>query len=298
MDFLVDYGHSDSDENDEAVENHKNETSPDNDKPEHDNSSVLADETAGLASGKPQPDDVHSKQNTISENPIPKPINYLGLDSSSSEDESILSSKTTEISDDGHKKGTDMPESAFWKGYSKDDFSQPPHMTWNVDCEGPSVYQSVNKDERKVGCGFQYRSKCPNKDKGNSDILDNDGSHNATKKMKRSCFFVHHKIAPKLSNRHTLSKVPNSNILDLHGHTGVVNRIKWCKQEFSHLLLSVSMDRTVRLWNVFSTANYEVQTFCFHTKAVRDAVWSPSGRQFVSCGYDRTARLCDVEKGY
>ncbi|KAK2191167.1 hypothetical protein NP493_57g00013 [Ridgeia piscesae] len=39
-----------------------------------------------------------------------------------------------------------------------------------------------------------------------------------------------------------------------------------------------------------------VQTLRFHEKAVKDATWSASGREILSAGYDRTARICDVEK--
>ncbi|KAI0207981.1 WD repeat-containing protein 25 [Lamellibrachia satsuma] len=57
------------------------------------------------------------------------------------------------------------------------------------------------------------------------------------------------------------------------------------------------MDRSVKIWDVLSTTPTCVQTLRFHEKAVKDATWSVQGREVLSGGYDRTARICDVEKG-
>ena len=34
-----------------------------------------------------------------------------------------------------------------------------------------------------------------------------------------------------------------------------------------------------------------------HSKAVRDVEWSQDGRSLLSCSYDKTAAVTDVEKG-
>lgn len=120
----------------------------------------------------------------------------------------------------------------------------------------------------------------------------------ANMSCRKTFYVVHSKIQPYLFTVNTVSnRVPKKAINRLTGHSGAVNRIKWCKAEYSHLLLSTSMDRTVKIWNVFSTDQSCVKTLSFHQKSVKDADWSLSGRQIISCGFDRTARVSDVEQG-
>ena len=118
--------------------------------------------------------------------------------------------------------------------------------------------------------------------------------------VKKSCFTVHHKIAPHL---HTVpsstNRIPNKVLRVLPGHSGTVNRIHWGTPEYSHLLLTASMDTTVRVWNVLSSRDSDpcVRTLKVHSKAVKAARWSPCGRQILSCSYDKFAKLTDVECG-
>lgn len=116
---------------------------------------------------------------------------------------------------------------------------------------------------------------------------------------KTNFFIVHSKIQPHLLQKDAVkNRKPQKAIKRLNAHEGTVNRVKWCIREHSHLLLSASMDRTVKIWNVFSSAEQPcVQTLAFHRRAVKDADWASSGRQLVSCGFDRTARVSDVESG-
>nr|XP_043638559.1 WD repeat-containing protein 25 [Erigeron canadensis] len=82
----------------------------------------------------------------------------------------------------------------------------------------------------------------------------------------------------------------------LTGHTKAVNSIQW-SQIHSHLLASASMDSKINVWNVWSTEEKKARVFNLHTAAVKDIQWSEQGLSLLSCGYDCTSRLIDVEKG-
>ncbi|MED6157656.1 hypothetical protein PIB30_025276 [Stylosanthes scabra] len=64
-----------------------------------------------------------------------------------------------------------------------------------------------------------------------------------------------------------------------------------------HLLASAGMDHMVCVWNVWSRDQKKARMLNFHNAAVKDVKWSPQGLFLLSCGYDCTSRLVDVEKG-
>ncbi|XP_021593245.1 WD repeat-containing protein 25 [Manihot esculenta] len=82
----------------------------------------------------------------------------------------------------------------------------------------------------------------------------------------------------------------------LHSHTKPVNALSW-SQSHAHLLASAGMDHTICIWNVWSQEQKIAQTFEFHNAAVKDVKWSRHGLSVLSCGYDCSSRLIDVEKG-
>ena len=55
------------------------------------------------------------------------------------------------------------------------------------------------------------------------------------------------------------------------------------------------MDHSVRVWDASSGATCSKLTH--HTAAVKDAKWNLDGSQVLSCGYDKTARLVNLETG-
>lgn len=57
------------------------------------------------------------------------------------------------------------------------------------------------------------------------------------------------------------------------------------------------MDQTVNVWNVWSKDQKKARIFKCHNAAIKDVRWSPQGLSLLSCGYDCTSRLVDVEKG-
>ncbi|XP_004236830.1 uncharacterized protein [Solanum lycopersicum] len=82
----------------------------------------------------------------------------------------------------------------------------------------------------------------------------------------------------------------------LDGHKRSVNAVQWSTSH-AHLLVSAGMDQTVCIWNVWSRDQKKARVLNCHKAAVKDVKWSPYGLFVLSCGYDCTSRLIDVEKG-
>lgn len=57
------------------------------------------------------------------------------------------------------------------------------------------------------------------------------------------------------------------------------------------------MDHQICIWNVWSRDQKLARIFSFHNAAVNDVKWSPQQLFVLSCGYDCSSRLVDVEKG-
>ncbi|PFH36677.1 G-protein beta WD-40 repeat containing protein [Besnoitia besnoiti] len=79
------------------------------------------------------------------------------------------------------------------------------------------------------------------------------------------------------------------------GHTGGVQAIRFFPRS-GHLLLSASMDSTVKIWDVFNQRKL-FRTYTAHRQAVRDVQWAEAGGKFYSCSYDNTVKLWDTEVG-
>ncbi|KAG6790546.1 hypothetical protein POTOM_006702 [Populus tomentosa] len=96
--------------------------------------------------------------------------------------------------------------------------------------------------------------------------------------------------------RASLSQIPKRLAVDLRSHTKAVNALDWSPSH-AHLLASAGMDQTVCVWNVWSRDQKIARIFRYHNAAVKDVKWSPQGLSVLSCGYDCSSRLIDVEKG-
>ncbi|XP_010533521.1 PREDICTED: WD repeat-containing protein 25 isoform X2 [Tarenaya hassleriana] len=64
-----------------------------------------------------------------------------------------------------------------------------------------------------------------------------------------------------------------------------------------HLLASAGLDGAVYVWNVWSKDKKKARAFHCHDAPVKDVKWSKQGLSMLSCGYDCSSRLVDVEKG-
>ncbi|XP_065541368.1 WD repeat-containing protein 25 isoform X1 [Lathamus discolor] len=103
-------------------------------------------------------------------------------------------------------------------------------------------------------------------------------------------------IKPYLGSKYNLTEVPKS-LIFMSKHGGPVNEIQWCPvREQSHMLLSASMDKTVKIWDAVDTGCCLKTYFC-HSCAVRAARWSSCGRRILSGGFDSMLHLTDVETG-
>ncbi|KAH0463441.1 hypothetical protein IEQ34_008023 [Dendrobium chrysotoxum] len=92
------------------------------------------------------------------------------------------------------------------------------------------------------------------------------------------------------------NKISGKLSLTLKGHSKAINSIQW-SHNHAHLLASAGMDQSVFVWNVWNKAQKKICTFTHHKSAVTDVRWCPQGLFLLSCGYDCSSRLIDVEKG-
>jgi pre-mRNA-processing factor 17 len=79
------------------------------------------------------------------------------------------------------------------------------------------------------------------------------------------------------------------------GHTKAIQTVKFIPI-YGHLLLTGSIDHTVKIWDVFNNRHC-VQTYAGHTNAIRDICWNYDGTEFLTCSYDRLIRQWDTETG-
>ncbi|KEH19706.1 putative transcription factor WD40-like family [Medicago truncatula] len=111
---------------------------------------------------------------------------------------------------------------------------------------------------------------------------------------------IPHKIVALLKSKakghQNLNSIPDKLSATLSGHTRAVNAIHWSSTH-AHLLASAGMDNAVFIWNVWSNDKKKACALNFHNAAVKDVKWSQQGHFLLSCGYDCTSRLIDVEKG-
>ncbi|XP_067411270.1 WD repeat-containing protein 25 [Emydura macquarii macquarii] len=104
-------------------------------------------------------------------------------------------------------------------------------------------------------------------------------------------------IKPYIGSKYKSTEIPRKLVFQMSKHSGPVNKVQWCPvQEWSHMLLSASMDKTFKIWNAVDTGCC-LKTYTCHSCAVRTAQWSLCGRRILSGGFDSMLHLTDVETG-
>lgn len=96
--------------------------------------------------------------------------------------------------------------------------------------------------------------------------------------------------------RSQLGRISERLSVDLKSHKKSVNTIQWSPTH-AHLLASAGMDHAICIWNVWSRDQKKAREFSYHNAAVKDVKWLQQGLSVLSCGYDCSSRLIDVEKG-
>lgn len=91
------------------------------------------------------------------------------------------------------------------------------------------------------------------------------------------------------------SFLPKECIHTFVGHKKGVSSMKLFPGS-GHLLLTGSMDTTVKLWDVYNEGNC-LRTFMGHGQAVKDVAFNNSGTRFLTASYDRQIKLWDTESG-
>ena len=148
----------------------------------------------------------------------------------------------------------------------------------NMVCNKDAVKPYIPKSKRKKLLNDSESKESP--------VMDNLSA-------KLSVIFERAKVFTKQTNSHY--RVPQNLINNFEAHEGCVNRISW-NPHFADFLLSASMDSVAKVWNVETTpcCVYQVKS---HGQAVKDAKWNHDGLHTLSCGYDKTARITDINLG-
>ncbi|XP_071752937.2 WD repeat-containing protein 25 [Centroberyx gerrardi] len=105
------------------------------------------------------------------------------------------------------------------------------------------------------------------------------------------------RVKPYLVQKPGRAEIPRRLVMSLGGHQGPVNTVQWCPvPHLSHLLLSASMDKTVKVWDGAESGRC-LRVYSCHSGAVRDACWTPCGRHLLTGSFDNTAMITDVQTG-
>ncbi|XP_061599644.1 WD repeat-containing protein 25 [Cololabis saira] len=108
---------------------------------------------------------------------------------------------------------------------------------------------------------------------------------------------VSSRVKPYLSEKPRAAGIPRKLLMSLGGHQGPVNTVQWCPApHLSHLLLSASMDKTFKVWDGAESGRC-LRVYTCHSGAIRDACWTPCGRQLLTGSFDNTAVITNVETG-
>ncbi|KAL5009392.1 hypothetical protein ScPMuIL_014973 [Solemya velum] len=242
--------------------------------------------------------------------------NFFGIGESSDDDSTEPLEKRLKCDESQqHVMGgaiVEIPGSLFWKNISEQNISFESKKTFpEDDCrQKPMSNEQYVYTDRKESQRISHAPEAKKRSIVNGEIQyfktiespvnsrkNREYTNHSIKNGNRKMFYVHSKIQPWLSGRNISNRIPSKLEKQLVSQSGVINRVMWNVPSYSHLLVSASMDGSVKIWNVWSSLDPCVVTMSRHTKAVRDVVWSRCGRRLLTCSYDRTALITDVETG-
>ncbi|XP_030929933.1 WD repeat-containing protein 25 [Quercus lobata] len=175
-------------------------------------------------------------------------------------------------------------------------FRPSPNPSPSLQTEAPVPGRYVSKRERAL-VGSSPRVSDPNP---NPNPPSTTTSSSASVFGSISDSSIPHDIMSSLRHQREdctrLGRISERLTIALCGHTKAVNAIHWSPSH-AHLLASAGMDHTICIWNVWSRDQKKARVLSFHNAAVKDVRWSQQGLSVLSCGYDCSSRLVDIEKG-
>lgn len=169
--------------------------------------------------------------------------------------------------------------------------STPPNQTPNLQTEAPVPGRYISKRERAL-FGSTHGLPDPNPlppSTTSSSVFGSISDSNLPHDIMSS-------LRNQAEDRAQLGRISERLTITLRGHTKAVNAIHWSPSH-AHLLASAGMDHTICIWNVWSRDQKKARVLSFHNAAVKDVRWSQQGLSVLSCGYDCSSRLVDIEKG-
>ncbi|CAG5866517.1 unnamed protein product [Menidia menidia] len=150
----------------------------------------------------------------------------------------------------------------------------------------PGVRPYISKRQRLASSSEKMNPKYPSEDVPGSLSRESQLLSDVSARVKAY-----------LSEKPRAAGIPRRLLMSLGGHQGPVNKAQWCPvPHLSHLLLSASMDRTFQVWDGAESGRC-LRVYTCHSGAVRDACWTPCGRQLLTGSFDNTAVITDVETG-
>ena len=158
---------------------------------------------------------------------------------------------------------------------------------------GPSVKPYVSKREREKLA--QENALITASTFSTNHQLEEIGCHNSLKGVELKSELKTETTSFKTTCSDRACRPPKKLHLNLEGHSQGVNCVRWNPVE-SNLLISASMDHVVCVWDAHK-GGVCTQRFTRHSEAVKDSKWSLCGSQVLTCGYDKTARLFNLETG-
>ncbi|XP_053131156.1 WD repeat-containing protein 25 isoform X2 [Hemicordylus capensis] len=80
-------------------------------------------------------------------------------------------------------------------------------------------------------------------------------------------------IMPYIGSKYRVTEIPKNLVFQMSEHSGPVNAVRWCPvQKWSHMLLSASMDKTVKVIKVYKAA----------IQQTLDIMFLPEGKEFLT----------------